>query len=174
MPSQPLSALSPILRGLKGSQIHQDFGRVLPPSLGNNPKDLSGCFGENSGVKLQPCKFKRPICHYKYEAEIVSGRVRLMADEGKPVVWRTTLSLEDDYVFLVPLTQTDLGGRTVQGRHYSWGINSGSHHLTITRFQFGTLTLTHSIPCPTSALLSPCIFSSLLSYLWKRLSLPLH
>lgn len=75
-------------------------------------------------MKLQPCRFKRPTCHYKYEAEIVSGRVRLTADEGKPDVWRTTLSLEDDYVFLVPLTQTDLGGRTVQGRHESCGAST--------------------------------------------------
>lgn len=95
-----------------------------------------------------------------------------MADEGKSDVWRTTLFLEDCYTFLVPLTQTDLGGTVSQGQHYSCRASKSPYHGTTPRSQFGTLTSTHSVPCPTSAQLPPAL-SPVSSYLWRGLSLPL-
>lgn len=67
-------------------------------------------------------------------------------------VWRTALYLEGRYVLLVSLTQT-LGAGCLKGGITHVGCQSGSHCLSIPRFQFGTLTLTHSIPCPSSTLL---------------------
>lgn len=101
-------------------------------------------------MKLQPCWLKYPTYHYKYKMEMVSGRVKLMT--MKLDVWRTALSLEGHYVLLVSLTQT-LGADCLKGGITHVGCQRGSYHISIPTFQFGTLTLTHSTPCPSSTLL---------------------